>query len=227
VITVDTGAVGEHDGTVTIDSDAGSASIRVAAQVGPAPLLTPEAAAPEGAKPGHSGPERVVPEATRQDPVSPSPVMAAPSAGPGAPAPSRASHAVRRRWVLIATGAAITAVIGIIAATLLLPGKPDAGIQTLNVAVAGPLGAIGGMPAQVLQNDTTLTRVASGTLSPNTEGTELEWNTRVSPGTYQVCVEPPGGLRFTETNTHVRPGWFCSLASVAGGPTSVVFHIAA
>ena len=152
--------------------------------------------------------------------------MTAPPAAPRAPALSRTGHAVRHRWVIIATGAAIAAVIGVIAATLLLPGKPVTGSQTLDVAVVGPLAAVGGMPLQVLQDNTTLTHVVSGTLSPNAAGTELEWNSKVSPGTYQVCVEPPGNLKFTGTNMHVLQGWACSPASVAGGPTSVVFRIA-
>ena len=166
------------------------------------------------------------PTTTQQDPVSPIPVMTAPPAAPRAPALSRTGHAVRHRWVIIATGAAIAAVIGVIAATLLLPGKPVTGSQTLDVAVVGPLAAVGGMPLQVLQDNTTLTHVVSGTLSPNAAGTELEWNSKVSPGTYQVCVEPPGNLKFTGTNMHVLQGWACSPASVAGGPTSVVFRIA-
>ncbi|HTP15141.1 MAG TPA: caspase family protein [Streptosporangiaceae bacterium] len=68
VLTLDTGAAGEHDGVVSIDSDGGSAAIRVRARIDPAPLpaadtaaTAPEAApapapeaapAPERARPG-------------------------------------------------------------------------------------------------------------------------------------------------------------------------------
>jgi hypothetical protein len=150
------------------------------------------------AAPGHHPETATAAEMTKitwQDPVSRIPVAAAPPAAPRKPAPSRKGRAVRRRWVIIATGAAIAAVIGIIAVTLLLPGKPVTGSRTLDVRVVGPLAAVGGMQVQVLQNNTTLTQVVSGTLSPNAEGTELEWNSKLSPGTYQVCVEPTASLK--------------------------------
>ena len=62
VLGVDTAAVGEHEGTVTVDSDGGSATIRVQARVDPKPLPAAEPATtprpdvvpeiPEGARPG-------------------------------------------------------------------------------------------------------------------------------------------------------------------------------
>jgi hypothetical protein len=44
VVAADTAAVGEHHGTITIDSDGGSATIRVRASVDPTPLAAPEVA---------------------------------------------------------------------------------------------------------------------------------------------------------------------------------------
>jgi hypothetical protein len=45
VISADTTAAGEHEGTVTVDSDGGSATIRIRAHIDPAPLPGPGAAA--------------------------------------------------------------------------------------------------------------------------------------------------------------------------------------
>ena len=41
MLAVDTGAAGEYEGTVTVDSDGGMAIIRVHAQVDPTPLAAP------------------------------------------------------------------------------------------------------------------------------------------------------------------------------------------
>ena len=46
VVAVDTSAPGEYEGTITVDSDGGTATIRVHAQVDPAPPPASEAAAP-------------------------------------------------------------------------------------------------------------------------------------------------------------------------------------
>jgi hypothetical protein len=65
-------------------------------------------------------------------------------------------------------------------------------------------------------------------MTPNAEGTKLEWTLKVPAGTYQVCVNPPVNLTFAETNTNKLPGWFCSLASAqAGQLTPVAFHVIA
>jgi hypothetical protein len=89
--------------------------------------------------------------------------------------------------------------------------------------------AVGGValriPVRVL-NSRTLFDAASGTLSPNAQNTQLGWNKPLAAGTYQVCAQPPAGLRFTEKNTGVLPGWSCTLASVAqGSQTQVTFHL--
>ena len=64
VVTVDTKAAGAHDGVVRVDSDGGSATIRVQARVGPAPSPAPEAAA-------STHPEAVPAAPQRDRPVSP------------------------------------------------------------------------------------------------------------------------------------------------------------
>jgi len=81
VLAVDTTAEGEHEGTVTVDSDGGSATIGVQVWVGPTPqpavkaaTTHPEPAAPERARSG-----------MRQDGLSnasPAPAVTAPSAAP-------------------------------------------------------------------------------------------------------------------------------------------------
>ena len=45
IVAVDTSAAGEYKGTVTVDSDGGTATIRVRARVDPTPLSASEAAA--------------------------------------------------------------------------------------------------------------------------------------------------------------------------------------
>jgi uncharacterized RDD family membrane protein YckC len=62
-VTVDTRAAGEHDGVVSVDSDGGSAKIRVQARVGPASSPAPEAAAIT-----HPGAVPAVPERDRPVP---------------------------------------------------------------------------------------------------------------------------------------------------------------
>jgi hypothetical protein len=51
IVAVDTSAAGEYEGTVTVDSDGGTATIRVHARVDPAPLPASEAAATSHLKP--------------------------------------------------------------------------------------------------------------------------------------------------------------------------------
>ena len=96
--------------------------------------------------------------------------------------------------------------------------------------VGVPVGAAGGIalsiPVKVLDSR-TLSSVASGTLSPNAQNTQLGWNKPLAAGTYQVCAQPPTGLRFTEKSTGALPGWVCTAAHVApGSQTQVVFHLA-
>ena len=218
VISVDTSTAGEYEDTVAIDSAGGSATIRVRAQVGPAPRPTVETL-----NEAHSGPEPEAAKATRQDPVSPVPGKAVSQAAPRAPGRNHTDRAVLRRWVVI-IGAAIAVVIGLI---ISLSNSP-AGHQpepALDIKV-GSTGSLGAMPARVLRNDATLSRVASGTLSPNAQGSQLEWTLKVPPGAYQVCVDPPAGLTFIGINTYALHGWFCSFARVAAGrQTPIAFQV--
>jgi hypothetical protein len=89
--------------------------------------------------------------------------------------------------------------------------------------------AVGGValriPVRVLSSR-TLFDVASGTLSPNAQNTRLGWTRPMAAGTYQVCARPPAGLRFTDKNTGVLPGWTCTPARVAqGAQAQVTFHL--
>jgi uncharacterized RDD family membrane protein YckC len=87
VVTLDTRAAGEHDGAVSVDSDGGSATIRVQARVDPAPSPAPEAAAiihPEAAP---AAPERDRP-VSQQDAAFPE-ASQAPVPVPSAAAPPR------------------------------------------------------------------------------------------------------------------------------------------
>ena len=86
-VAVDTSAPGEYQGTVTVDTDGGTATIRVHAQVDPAPLPaseTPVATHPEPA-PEVPRPTRAPwPAAVSEPPAVP---RATPSAPPGPPTP--------------------------------------------------------------------------------------------------------------------------------------------
>ena len=85
VITTDTKAAGAHDGVVRVDSDGGSATIRVQARVDPAPSPAPEAAA-------ITHPE-AVPAAPEHDRLGPQQDAALPGVSPApVPAPSAAAH---------------------------------------------------------------------------------------------------------------------------------------
>ena len=68
--------------------------------------------------------------------------------------------------------------------------------------------------------------VATGTVTPNAQLTQLGWNKPLPAGTYQVCVQPPAGLRFTDKSTGLRRGWTCVVAYIApGSQTQVTFHL--
>jgi hypothetical protein len=94
---------------------------------------------------------------------------------------------------------------------------------TVEVPIVG--GIVPHVPVRVLAGRTT---VASGTLTPNAQDTQVEWSHALNPGTYQVCVQPPAGLHFTEKSTGALPGWDCAAAGVvaAGSQTAVIFHLA-
>jgi hypothetical protein len=101
LVGVDTTAVGEHEGTVIVDSDGGSATIAVQAQIDPQPLTTPEAVAtthPDAPteRPDDAGP------GVRQDAVFPT----------GAPAPgvtaAPVSEPIRTEMAASGGGAAVT-----------------------------------------------------------------------------------------------------------------------
>jgi hypothetical protein len=120
VVAVDTTAVGEHDGLVTIDSDGGSATIRVQARVDPTPLPAPEPPAttqpvvvpePERARPGRQ-------EQASLPKASGVPVPAAPPVAAPAPAPlptgvdhGAASEAPVDRRLLVAAGLAMAGAV--------------------------------------------------------------------------------------------------------------------
>lgn len=98
VIGVDTTMVGEHDGVVTVDSDGGSARIRVKARVDPPPQPTSEpaattqpkvvSAAAERSQPGPQE-EATLPDAskaaapTERTAATPAPSRETPASGPG------------------------------------------------------------------------------------------------------------------------------------------------
>jgi hypothetical protein len=91
VVAVDTSAAGEHEGVVSVDSDGGSATIRVLARVEPAPLPGPEPTATAHPDAAPEAPERARAR-PQQDAAlpgaSPGPVDAAPPAATTAPAPA-------------------------------------------------------------------------------------------------------------------------------------------
>jgi hypothetical protein len=145
-------AAGSYEGTITIDSDGGTATIRVHAQVDPAPPPAPEAAAPTPAEPAPGTPDAARPEP--ELPRGPEPVadvagaVAAPgdgeqratppprddhprvaTSGPGpgektprAPGPRRA---LWRRPVIISTVIGIAVIVtGLVVAISTISGTP-------------------------------------------------------------------------------------------------------
>ncbi len=92
VISADTTAAGEHAGTVSIDSDGGSATIRVQAHVDPALLSGPEAAAaafPEAVPEIPVGARRGAQDDAPRAEVSPAPEATTPATAPvAAPSPA-------------------------------------------------------------------------------------------------------------------------------------------
>ena len=117
VLALDTTAEGEHKGTVTVDSDGGSATIGVQASVGPTPQPAVKAATPhpEAAAAGHAQ------SGMRQDSLSsasPPPAVTAPSAAP-APAHEAPGSRVRRILPLRAPRrrAALLIALGVVVVT--------------------------------------------------------------------------------------------------------------
>jgi hypothetical protein len=120
VVAVDTTAVGEHDGLVTIDSDGGSATIRVQARVDPTPLSAPEPATtthpeavpePERARPGRQE-QAALPKASGAPVTAPPPVPApAPAPLPAAVDHGAASETPDDRRLLIAGGLAMAGAV--------------------------------------------------------------------------------------------------------------------
>jgi hypothetical protein len=97
---------------------------------------------------------------------------------------------------------------------------------TVNVPVIGGTAGIApDIPVRVLPSG-SFAAVASGTLAPNAQGTVLTWTKPLAAGMYQVCAKPPQGLRFTERDTGVQPGWTCVLSNVApGSQAQVTLHL--
>jgi hypothetical protein len=120
VVAVDTTAVGEHDGLVTIDSDGGSATIRVQARVDPTPLPAPAPAAttqtevvpePERARPGRQE-QAALPKASgAQVPAAPPVPAPAPAPLPAAVDHGAASEAPDDRRLLVAGGLAMAGAV--------------------------------------------------------------------------------------------------------------------
>ena len=100
------------------------------------------------------------------------------------------------------------------------------------LTVEVPLSAITGgiavqIPVRVLDARTHAS-VASGTLAPNVQDTQVSLDESLPSGAYQVCAQPPEGLRFSDRNTGVLPGWVCQAATlVPGERATVIFHLAA
>ena len=82
VVAADTSTPGEHEGTITIDSGGGTATIRVHAQVDPAPPPAPGPAAPTPAEPAPGTPAAARPEPELPPGPEPVPDVAAAAAGP-------------------------------------------------------------------------------------------------------------------------------------------------
>ena len=200
VIAVDTSAAGEHEGTVTIDSDGGSATIRVQAQVGPAPPPT--------------SPRRRIVIATSAA-IAVIGAITTILILPGSDKPTQSGPAPH---VSIATpGVTETVTASAIA------GQPE---PNTKVTIEGfwQAGNPPGLPdfrALVLRADNTVFK--NGILSPP----ELAWSQQLPPGTYQVCVADEGVLRFSGTDTHARSDYFCQVKTLAGKQTTVVFHAVA
>jgi hypothetical protein len=99
---------------------------------------------------------------------------------------------------------------------------PQASTRSPRLTVDVPITAADGgvvlhIPVRVLDSR-TLSAVASGTLTPNAQHTQLGWSTALPAGTYQVCAQPPTGLRFTEKSTGALPGWVCAVVTVTSAP---------
>lgn len=117
VVTVDTTAAGEHEGTVTVDSDGGSATIRVRARVELAPVAALEAAAAIHREAALIDPEAAWPGIRKEEAVTEAEPAPAPASRPAAetensPAPSKAdrradSQIWNSRLLLAAGGLAI------------------------------------------------------------------------------------------------------------------------
>jgi Caspase domain len=106
-VRVDTTMVGEHEGVVTVDSDGGSATIRVLARVDPTPLPAPEPAMTTHPEPGSAAPDRGrsgaqkdatlsdTSKAPRREPTVAAPMTATPVIGVARPAAGRPRRATR------------------------------------------------------------------------------------------------------------------------------------
>ena len=120
VVAMDTTAVGEHDGLITVDSDGGSATIRVQARVDPAPLPAPEPAAtthpeavpdPERDRPGRQE-QATLPKASGAPvPAAPPVAAPAPTSSPAAVDHGAASEAPVDRRLLVAGGLAMAGAV--------------------------------------------------------------------------------------------------------------------
>jgi hypothetical protein len=69
--------------------------------------------------------------------------------------------------------------------------------------------------------------VLSGSMAPNVQDTEASLDESLPSGSYQVCAQAPEGLRFTDKNSGMLPGWVCQPAIlVPSVQATVVFHLA-
>jgi hypothetical protein len=194
VVGVDTTAVGEHDGVVTVDSDGGSATIRVLARVDPTPPPRSETAAtntdPEAEAvseaPGRARPARheepAPPHASTPTTMGP-PVTVTP-AGQASPFPKAAGRP-RRRLPLWLLGVAVGAV-ALIIAVLVLQSSPSArhgGVLVLNGTFDS-----GSTDPWWSSDDKTTMRVASGKLCMDVVGgTVNPWDAQI--GQSKILLE--------------------------------------
>jgi hypothetical protein len=103
--------------------------------------------------------------------------------------------------------------------------QQQSGLTVHVPVIGGTAGITPDIAVRVLPSG-SFSPAASGTLAQNAQGTELTWTRSLAAGTYQVCAKPPQGLRFTERDTGVQPGWTCVLSNVApGSQAQVTFHL--
>jgi eukaryotic-like serine/threonine-protein kinase len=191
------------------------------------------------------GPETITAQRARPIPPEPGPPpVAAPSAA--APPVSRPTRSPSRRRALAASIGVLA--VGILVAVVVLvtssspPGSSSSGGSptpraigntaapaALTVEATEQVGATSGVPAPYIAvrvlPEGHATAVADGALFPAATGSGYVWTTNLAAGTYQVCVQPPTGMRFVGANTDALPGWFCTTVRLEPGLAPVGFAL--